>query len=96
MNKKDKQRLVTKRFMETISDTYGLVIDEHGESGTIDFAIDVRDSDGEAFSFNYRRSYGDVLCWKLKGEKDYEQAFNLECEMQQILHKIINQVDELC
>jgi hypothetical protein len=96
MNKKDKQKMVTRRFMEAISDTYGLVIDEYGMEGEINYTINVMDSNDEGYMFSYHRSYKTVETWKMKGEADYDTAFDLECEMQQILHKIINQVDEIC
>ena len=43
LTKKDKQKLITKHFMEVIEMEYGCVSDE-GESGTIDFTIDELDS----------------------------------------------------
>jgi hypothetical protein len=92
LTKKDKQKLITKHFMEVIEMEYGCVSDE-GESGTIDFTIDELDSKGKPFEFNYRRSYGDVLTWRMNGDKDYDRAFDLECEMQSVLSKIIMEVE---
>jgi hypothetical protein len=93
MNKKDIQKLITKTFLTEIETVYGCISDE-GESGTIDFTIDETDSSGKPFIFNYRRSYGDVMTWKMSNEKDYNRAYDLECEMQGILSKITTQIKE--
>jgi hypothetical protein len=93
LTKKDKQKLITKHFMEVIDMHFGLSSSEEGESGTIDFTINEVDSKGKHFEFNYRRSYGDVLTWRVKGDNNYDKAFELECEMQYILSKIITEVE---
>jgi hypothetical protein len=93
LTKKDKQKIVTKHFMEVIEMEYGLVSSDEGDSGTIDFTIDVEDSEGRNFEFNYRRSYQDVLSWKMAGGIDYDQSVELEQEMNEILSKIIAEVE---
>ena len=95
MTKKEQQKEITKRFLNTVDEIYGLIDSEEGESGTINFDIDVKDKNDVPFQFNYRRSYCDVLSWKMKGEVDYDKAYDLECELQSILHKISTQVEEL-
>ena len=95
MNKKDIQKLITKTFFSEVERVYGLHSSDEGESGTIDFYINTLDSEGCMFGFNYRRSYGDVLTWKMKGDVDYNKAFDLECEMQGILSKITYEINTI-
>lgn len=92
MTKKEINKMIIKEFIKTVNDRYKVTSDfEDIGSGSMGFSLDV---DNDVIGFGFNRNYFDVYTYVMKGEKNYNKAFDVECELQETLHfvekKIVN------
>jgi len=93
MTKKEINKAIIKTFIQQINDDYKVICDfEDADGGRMDFGIEHNNED---IMFQFHRSHLDVCTWKVKGEKGYQDAFDLECELQQKLHQISTHINNL-
>jgi|LakMenEpi03Aug12_release.lakeMendotaPanAssembly.Ray.scaffolds.fasta_scaffold466756_3 hypothetical protein len=90
MTKKEINKRIIKEFIQTVNNRYKVMSDfEDTEGGRMSFSLDM---DGNEMYFEFHRSYLDVYSYLIKGEKLYDKGFNMECELQETLHFVKNQV----
>ena len=90
MTKKEINKMIIKEFIKTVNDRYKVTSDfEDTEGGRMGFSLDV---DNDVIDFEFHRNYLDVYTYVIKGEKNYNKAFDVECELQETLHFVKNQL----
>ena len=87
ISKTKQKKIALKHFIKYVNETYGPTDFEVGEDGMMDFKLN-----GEYFCVH--RNYLDVYTYKMKGDKEYEAQFNVECQLQEVLHTIKRKVED--
>ena len=87
MTKKEQNKQITKQFMTAVNEVWGITDQWDESDGNINFTIVEN-----RLSFCYIRNGGEILSWKMKGEKGWDKSFEIECEMQKLLNKIESEV----
>jgi hypothetical protein len=94
MTKKEINKMTIKQFIETVNKRYKVISDfEDDEGGRMSFSIDMN---GVEVWFEFHRSYLDVYTYLHKGDPMYNEAFDLECELQETLKFISVSIEEHC
>jgi len=87
ISKTKQNKLTLKHFIKYVNETYGDADFTDGESGNMDFTIN-----NEFFCIH--RNYLDVMTYRMKGEKEYEKQFEIECQLQEALTSIKRKVED--
>lgn len=87
ISKTKQKKLILKSFIKYVNETYGDAEFEDDESGIMNFTID-----GELFTIH--RNYLDVMTYRIKGERQYEKQFEVECRLQEALNTIKRKVED--
>ena len=92
MTKKEINKTIIKTFIKHVNDQYNVSSDfEDADSGNMDFGIKHNNED---IMFQFHRNSLDVYTWKVKGDKGYQEAFDLECSLQTVLNNISIYINE--
>ena len=89
MTKKEINKMIIKEFIKTVNDRYKVTSDfEDTEGGRMGFSLDV---DNDVIDFEFHRSYLDVYTYVIKGEKNYNKAF----EYKDYIGNVSKQIKEI-
>lgn len=87
ISKTKQKKLILKSFINYVNEQYGDADFTDGDDGMLDFTIN-----DEVFCVH--RSYLDVYTYRIKGEREYEKQFEVECQLQEALHTIRKKVED--
>ena len=89
MTKKEQRKQAIIKFFTAVEDTFGYhIITEDGENGRNNFQV-------EDMWFELNSSATDVNSFITRGEKLYNKAFELRCDLQTMLNRINEELERV-
>jgi len=88
MTKKEQKNIITKHVIEAVQKNFNVVDDFNDEEGHGYFSFSI-ESEGNEFRFDMSRNDFSIISYKIKGEKLYNEAQQLEQELDEFIENEI-------
>ena len=85
MTKKEQKNIITKHVINAVQKNFNVVDDFNDEEGRGYFTFAVIDTEGNEFRFDMSRNDFSIISHKVKGEKLYNEAQQLEQELDEFI-----------
>jgi hypothetical protein len=84
MTKKEQKNIITKHVIDAVQKNFNVIEDFNDEEGRGYFSFSI-ESEGNEFRFDMSRNDFSILIWKFRGEKLYNEAQQLEQELDEFI-----------
>jgi hypothetical protein len=88
MTKKEQKNIITKHVIEAVQKNFNVVDDFNDEEGHGYFSFSI-ESEGNEFRFDMSRNDFSIISYKVRGEKLYNEAQQLEQELDEFIENEI-------
>jgi hypothetical protein len=90
MTKKEQKNIITKHVIEMVQKCFNVSEEFNDEEGRGYFTFAVIDTDGNEFRFDMGRNDFTIISHKVRGEKLYNEAKQLEQELDEFIENEIS------
>jgi len=84
MTKKEQKNIITKHVIEAVQKNFNVVADFNDDEGHGYFTFSI-ESEGNEFFFDMSRNDFSIISYKVRGEKLYNEAQQLEQELDEFI-----------
>ena len=84
MTKKEQKNIITKHVIEAVQKNFNVVADFNDDEGHGYFTFSI-ESEGNEFFFDMSRNDFSIISYKIKGEKLFSEAQQLEQELDEFI-----------